>query len=170
MCKFGVGDVWMRTTPGVALWGGKRRRKYFRARCIWQHEVPTSCRNRLYPGSLRNDNLVSCVTEVAGSTREFLEGFLPLQPPDWTVQPRKQSSTSSHIQGLLRLSRTWECRRRVFIWMLLANYTIGHCLDPKNRVGKSEKLSSAEYRRTLTSCPATTHIGFRVSGGQREGS
>ena len=35
---------------------------------------------------------------------------------------------------------------------------------------KVEKVSSAEYRRTLTSCPATTHIGFRVSEGQRKGS
>ena len=54
--------------------------------------------------------------------------------------------------------------------ILLANYTIGHCLDPKDRAGKWEKVSSAEYRRTLTSCPATTDIGFCVSGGQRQGS
>ena len=52
----------------------------------------------------------------------FLEGFLPLQPLVWTVQPRKQSSTSLHIQDtsrLLWLSRTWECPRRACIWYCL---------------------------------------------------
>ena len=31
--------------------------------------------------------------------------------------------------------------------MLLASYTIGHCLDPTNRAGKWENVDSADYHR-----------------------
>ena len=42
MSKSGVGDVSMKTPPGVALLGGKPRRIYFS--CIWQGELNTPSR------------------------------------------------------------------------------------------------------------------------------
>ena len=74
-----------------------------------------------------------------------------------------------HIRSLATVQSLGMSKESLYL-MFLANYTIGHCLDPKYRAGKWEKVSSAEYRRTLTSCPATSHIGCRVSGGQRKGS
>ena len=52
--------------------------------------------------------------------------------------------------------------------MLLACYTIGHCLDAKYRAIKREKMNIAEYRRTFTRGPATTCVGFRASEWQRK--
>ena len=123
---------------------------------------PRRAEDMLYPGSLQNDNVVSRVTKVAASRRHLLVGFLPLLPSVWTVQPRTESSSSSHIQDtsrLLHLPWTWECPRSLY-WMLLASYTIGYCLDPKDRAGKWEKLNST------TRGPATTCIGFRAWEGQ----
>ena len=52
------------------------------------------------------------------------------------------------------------------IGCFLSVHTIGHDLDPKDRVGKWEKVNSAQYHRTLTRGPATSCIGFRASEGQ----
>ena len=52
--------------------------------------------------------------------------------------------------------------------MLLARYTIRHCLDTKDRAGKWEKVNSAKYHRTLTRGPATTCVGVHASEGQRK--
>ena len=105
---------------------------------------PRRAEDMLYPGSLQNDHVFSSVTEVAASTRNFLDG------PVWTVQPRKQPSTfMSYIQDTSRLSclpRTWKCPRSLY-WMLLASCTIGHCLVPKDRAVKWDKMNSAEYHR-----------------------
>ena len=87
----------------------------------------------------------------SASTRDFLDGFLPLEPPVRTVSPRNQPWISSHIQDtsrFSRLSRTWGCSRSLH-WMPFASYTIGHSLDPKDRAGKWENVKSAKYHRTL---------------------
>ena len=79
----------------------------------------------------------SAVVLKSQSTWDVLDGFLRLQPPVWTVQPRRQSSTSSHIQDTSRpsrLSRTLECPWNLY-WMLLASYTIGYC----RKVGETEQ-------------------------------
>ena len=52
--------------------------------------------------------------------------------------------------------------------MLLSSYTIEHCLDPKDRAEKWEKVNSAEHLRTLTRGPATAHIVCRTRKGQLE--
>ena len=50
--------------------------------------------------------------------------------------------------------------------MLLYSNTMGHCLNGKGRAGKWEKVNSAEFLKTSTRGPATTHIGFRIPEGQ----
>ena len=52
--------------------------------------------------------------------------------------------------------------------MLLAIYTIGHCLGAKDKAGKWEKVNSAEYHGMLTRGAATTCIAFRASERQPE--
>ena len=37
--------------------------------------------------------------------------------------------------------------------MLLYSYTMGHCLDPKGRAGKWEKVNSVDYLKTFTDYP-----------------
>ena len=96
----------------------------------------------LYPGSVQNDHVVSSVTQLAVSMRDFLEAAR-------SVQPRiKQPSISSHIQdssrrSSRRISRIWEYPRSLY-GMLLASCTIGQRLDPKDRAGEWEKVNSAE--------------------------
>ena len=76
-----------------------------------------------------------------------------------------------HISKIHRVSRVCPEPGNVqgcMYWMLLACYTIGHFLYPKDRAGKWDKVNSAEYHKTLTRGPATTRIGFRASEGKLE--
>ena len=155
----------MRTTPSFVLCGGKPRRKYIFC-CIWQHELNTPSRRHAL-------SWLSTELQQCHSSRSVYEGIFggipdPLATGLKCVRLRKQPSTSSYIQDisrLSRLSRTWESPRSLY-WMLLASYTIGHCLDPEDGVGKWDKVNSAECHRTLTRGPATTRSGFRASEGQ----
>ena len=150
----------MRTTPGVALWGWKPRRKYFSLPHVtrWTDhlEPKTYFILALYKERSRRQQCYSSRSVYEG----FLEGFLPLLPPVWTVKPPKQYSTSPHIQdtsSLASFQDLWVCLRSHY-WMLPANYTIGHCLDPKDRAGKWGKINSAQYHRMLTGGPASEYL------------
>ena len=167
--KSGVGDVWMRKTPGVALWGEKPRRKYYGSlhftRWTAHFEANTYFVLALYGTPSR---------QQCYSSRNVNEGDLggiPVAswPPVWTGQ-RKQSSILSNMKGtsrLLRPSRTSECPRSLYC-MLLASYTIGRCVDLKGRPEKGDEVNSAKNSRTLARGPATTHIGFRSPEGELE--
>ena len=105
MSKSGVGDIWMITTTCVAFTRRKTAEKILQLTAFDKMNWPPRAEDTLYPGSLQNYYVAISVTQVAASTRDFLDGFLPLQPPVCNVQPRKQSSTSSHIQDTSLLSR-----------------------------------------------------------------
>ena len=77
MSKSGVGDVWMRATPCVTIWGGKPRRNTS-PRCIWRDELPVLSRKHTSSRLSTERHLVSSVTQVVASTRDFLEGSLSL--------------------------------------------------------------------------------------------
>ena len=147
MSKSDVGDVSMIMTPGVALQGGKPRIIYFSSLHL------TTWTDHAGPKTWFILALYRTTTSSAGLLKSqrlrgiFWRDSCAFSKPVWIVQPCKQSSTTSHIQDtsrLLRLSRTCECPWSPY-WILLASYTIGHCLDPKDRAGKWEKMNSAEY-------------------------
>ena len=165
-----VGDVSTRTTPGVALWRGKSRRNTS-ARCIWQDELNTSSqrhtlcwlatewsrRQQCYWSRGVYEGCFGCILASSASGLNCAAAW-------------KLCSTSSHIRDtprFSRLSRTWECPRRLY-WMIPASWTKGHCLDSKGRAEKWEEVNSAEYNRTLTRGPATSHLGFRTPERQLE--
>ena len=122
MSKSGVGDVWMRATPCVTIWGGKPRRNTS-PRCIWRDELPVLSRKHTSSRLSTERHLVSSVTQVVASTRDFLEGSLSLYPPVWTIQTCKQPSTSPHAvlqdtSSLMRLFRTWKWPRSLCCMLL----------------------------------------------------
>ena len=124
MSKSGVGDVSVRTTPGVALRRGTPRRNYFSSLHLtrWTGHLEPKIYFIL---ALYRMTTSSPVLLKSQRLRGIVfNGFLPLQPPVWTVQPREQSSTWSHIQDtsrLWRLSRTWGFPWNLY-WMLLVSY------------------------------------------------
>ena len=154
-------------------WRGFRRRKtaerILQLAAFDNMNWPRRAEDKLYPGSPQKDHVVSSVTQVTAPTRAFFGGIpAPLAIGLKCLRSRKQPLTSSYIQDtsrLSRLSRTWECPRSLY-WMLLASYTIKHCLDPQTEPESGTRVNSAEYHRTLTTGPATTRIGFRASEGQ----
>ena len=118
MSKSGVGDVWMRTTPGVALRGEKPRRKYFSSLHL------TRWTDHLEPKKyfILALNRITTSPAVLFNKSQRLCGIIwtdycPFSHRFWTVQPREQPSTSSHIQDKTRfprLSRTGNVHKACF--------------------------------------------------------
>ena len=121
----------------------------------------------LWPGSLQNDHVVSSVTQVAVPTREIFGGIpVSSQPPAWTLQQRKQSSISSHIQDasrLLRLPRSGVSKRP----LLDASFQLhDRTLLGQRHSRKWEDVNSAEYHAMLTRGLGSIHFGFCTPEGQ----
>ena len=168
MSKSSVGDVSMRTTPGAALRGEKPRRKYF----SWLHV--TSLTEHLEPKTCFILALYRIITSSAVLLKsQRLRGIFWMDSCPFRQRfelcNRVNNLRHRHTSKTHRVSRV--CPKPGNVqgtcnYWSLARYTIGRCLDPKDRAGKWEEVNSAEYHRMLTSGPATTCIGFRAAGGQ----
>ena len=167
MSKSGEGDVSMRTTSGVALQGGKPRRNFFRSLHLtrWTdhfesktYSIPALYRRITSPAVLLKSKRLRGIMWMV--SWPYSQRFL-------TVQPRKQSSISSHIQDIQRLSclsRTGMSTEPVLdASCQLHDRTL---LGSQRQSRKRDKVNSAEYHRMLTRGRAATCIGFRASEGQ----
>ena len=124
MSKSVAGDVSMRTTPGVALRGGKPRREYFNSLHLTTWPVHAE-RKTCFILALHRTITSSAVSLTSQRLRGLFGGIpTPSATGLKRVRPRKQPLTLSYIQDtscLSRLSGTWECPRSLYR-MLLASY------------------------------------------------
>ena len=169
LSKSGAGEKAMRTTPRVALWGGKPRRKYFNSLHLttWTDDAEPTIYFIL--GLYR---MITSSAVLLKSQRLWGIFWRDSRPFSHRFEVFSRANSlryrNMHIQDASRLSRlpgTWECPRSLY-WMFLASCTIRKRLDPKHRAGKWEKVNNAEYPRTSTRGPATTCMGFHASEGQ----
>ena len=167
----GVGDLWTRTTPGVALRGRKPRREYFGLLHLtrWTDHVEA-----------KTYFILALYWIVASSAvlvkSQCLRGIVWMDSCRYShrfqLHSRVNSLRHRHISKTHRVSRvspenlgmskdrlldaSFQLHDRALLWCM------------KDRAGKWEEVNSAYYHRTLNRGSATTCIGFRASEGQRK--
>ena len=143
---------------GVALWGGKPQRKFFSSQHLrrWTDQLqPKIC---FIVALCKMITSSSAVLLKSQCLRGNISGWIP-------APLAADFNWHRHTSCFSRLPRTLECPTRLY-WIPLASYLIRHCLNPKDRAGKCENVSSDEYYRMSTRDRATTCIGFRASRGR----
>ena len=170
MSKSGAGDVSMSTTPGVALRGGKPRRKFF-----YSLHVTTWTDNAEPKKSfiLALSRMITSSAVLLKSQRlrgAFWRDFC-LFSDRFIVCSRVNNLRHRHISKKHRVSGVCPGPGNVqgaCIRCFLLVTRQDTAWIPNNGAGKWDEVNSAEYHRTLSRGPATTRIGFRASEGQRK--
>ena len=168
MCWSGVGDVSMTTMPGVSLWGGKPRRKYFSSLYLTRWTDHLEPKTFFYPGSLLIYHVVSCVTQVAASTRDLFGWIrVPLVTSSNCVAawPILDVVTYPRHIAFLASFRNLEMSKEPALdaFCQLHDRTFLGSQRQSREVGESEQR---EVPQDVIRGPATTCVLFRASEGQ----